>query len=439
MMRKAFKILWLGLWLLLCKNIQTSAQQDHFVYIQSDEKTAFDVSVNGQTYNSSSLGYVIIPKLTKGSYQLNISFANKKYPAQQFNCAIDKVDAGFLLKNYTDKGWGLFNLQTSDIIMSGSANVAEIPKVEVKNDAFGNMLSQVSGDTTLNLKTEIEKPVSQKPLPVMDSTAFTKNEIIAEKKESALNETITIDSASMTDLSVTKPDELRVFPVAGIIKINEFSNNDGTDVVFVDTTSGLNDTIRIFLPAQPAITDVATREIKAEENKPVLDIAKNDSVQLLYADTSAEIKQPIVSNSGNGVVNNPFFTKEEQGSVDTNSGIDSIANSSNEQGINKASISNPQSDCKNSLSENDMTKLRKKMIVADSDEKMISIVKKSLGDKCISTEQVKSLSALFLSDDGRLNFFSSVYASVNDQNTFLSLETQLIDPNYKKRFRDLIK
>jgi hypothetical protein len=46
-------------------------------------------------------------------------------------------------------------------------------------------------------------------------------------------------------------------------------------------------------------------------------------------------------------------------------------------------------ECKNMLTESDMSKLRKKMVVAESDDKMISIVKKNIGDKCISTDQVK--------------------------------------------------
>src|SRR4051812_42686829 len=131
-MNKAFKIVLLNIYFFGFLNFQMYGQQEHFVYIQSDEKVSFDVSVNGKTYNSSSIGYVILPKLTKGNYELNVSFANKKYPDQQFNCAIDKVDAGFLLKNYTDKGWGLFNLQTSDIIMAVSAStvVPDTPKAQ---------------------------------------------------------------------------------------------------------------------------------------------------------------------------------------------------------------------------------------------------------------------------------------------------------------------
>ena len=91
------------------------------------------------------------------------------------------------------------------------------------------------------------------------------------------------------------------------------------------------------------------------------------------------------------------------------------------------------------LSDNDMDKLRKKMVSADNDDKMIGVVRKNMQDKCISTDQVKSLGALFLSDDGRYNFYNSVHGYIYDMAAFSSLESQLIDPAYKKRFRDLLK
>jgi len=56
----------------LCK--ESNAQQNHFLYIQADDKQTFSVNLNGKTFNSSDIGYVIIPKLTDGKYQLNISF-----------------------------------------------------------------------------------------------------------------------------------------------------------------------------------------------------------------------------------------------------------------------------------------------------------------------------------------------------------------------------
>jgi len=77
-MNKAFRTVLLSMYFFGFLSFQTYAQQDHFVYIQSDEKVSFDVNVNGKTYNSSSIGYVIIPKLAKGNYQLEIITPDKR-------------------------------------------------------------------------------------------------------------------------------------------------------------------------------------------------------------------------------------------------------------------------------------------------------------------------------------------------------------------------
>src|SRR5882757_3830947 len=76
-----------------------NAQQNHFIYIQADDKQPFSVSFSGKSFSSSSIGYVIIPKLADGNYQLNIIFPGNKYPDQQFACTINKTDAGYALKN----------------------------------------------------------------------------------------------------------------------------------------------------------------------------------------------------------------------------------------------------------------------------------------------------------------------------------------------------
>src|SRR5215813_9852476 len=84
--------------LLYCK--QSLAQLNHFLYIQADDKQQFNVSVNGKTYPSSEIGYVIIPGLIDGKYQLTIRFPESKFPEQQFYCIINKTDEGYALKNY---------------------------------------------------------------------------------------------------------------------------------------------------------------------------------------------------------------------------------------------------------------------------------------------------------------------------------------------------
>ena len=88
------------------------SQQNHFIYIQADDKQTFTVNINATQYNSSDIGYVIIPKLTASQYTLRISFPGNKYPEQNFVCQLNNADAGYALKNYGEKGWGLFNFQT---------------------------------------------------------------------------------------------------------------------------------------------------------------------------------------------------------------------------------------------------------------------------------------------------------------------------------------
>src|ERR1700712_3957083 len=98
------------------------AQEKHFVFIQSDNKQPFYVSLNGKLYSSTASGYVIIPKLADGNYNFTVGFAQNAFPEQTFTTAIQNKDLGFELKNFGDKGWGLFNLQSLEIAMASTGN-----------------------------------------------------------------------------------------------------------------------------------------------------------------------------------------------------------------------------------------------------------------------------------------------------------------------------
>src|SRR4051812_10271399 len=183
-MREIIKILFAGYFVYaLINSKQLYAQQNHFIYIQADDKQTFSVRVNDKTYNSSDIGYVIIPKLPDGNYKLNISFPNNKYPDQQFNCVINKADAGYALKNYKDKGWGLFNFESLEVTMAGSdATVAaqidtvktqiDITKTQndtAKSNAFGEMLSQVVNDSSLKVSQVEQSANKQQTIPANES------------------------------------------------------------------------------------------------------------------------------------------------------------------------------------------------------------------------------------------------------------------------------
>jgi hypothetical protein len=444
-MNKVFKFALLVSCLFGFIAIDGHAQQNHFVYIQSDDKLPFDVTVNGATYNSSSIGYVIIPKLAKGNYQVNISFPHKKYPDQQFNCSIDKADAGFLLKNYTDKGWGLYNLQTLEIIMNGAeAQTAVAEQVKPADTAaFGNMLSEVVNDSTLNVITEpVKPPVKEKPVIVTDAASVLKEEAKVIKDTAA--EAKTGNALDKSGINIPAVAETANVPAdavkPGLQKISAFTTSAGTDMVFIDKTSSLNDTIRIFLPS-------AQDAMQKENEKP--DTAKQPLAEDVKVDTTAVLKgeipvkkvEPDIAAAAPEDVKNPFFTKEEKkaDSIKSTEEPASLPVNKETEKIKEQTSAVPGPECKNMLSDNDMDKLRKKMVSADNDDKMIGVVRKNMQDKCVSTDQVKSLGALFLSDDGRYNFFNSVQGYVYDTAAFSSLESQLIDPAYKRRFRDLLK
>ncbi len=104
-MNRVIKIIFIAGLLFYNLSFPGFAQQNHFIYIQADDKQQFNVTIGGKLYNSSPVGYVIIPKLKDSSYQLTVNFSDKEYPEQKFNQIIG-TDAGYSLKKFGDKGWG---------------------------------------------------------------------------------------------------------------------------------------------------------------------------------------------------------------------------------------------------------------------------------------------------------------------------------------------
>ncbi|HTB53528.1 MAG TPA: DUF4476 domain-containing protein [Ferruginibacter sp.] len=158
-MRKLFYCL---LFIVCCKS--SIAQQNHYIYIQTESNQPFYVKLNNQVYSSTGSGYVILSKLHEGSYIIKIGFIKSGGGEQNFVCTIDKNDIGYLLKNFQDKGWGLFNLQTMGITMASSRDTVLVaPKP--KTDAFSTMLSTAVNDPTIqqqeNQKKADAAPVAQ--------------------------------------------------------------------------------------------------------------------------------------------------------------------------------------------------------------------------------------------------------------------------------------
>ena len=162
----------LFLMLLVALSVFTGArsQHHHFFYIQSDQQQLFYVKIGSEVLSSSAGGFLIIPKLKDSAFDMIIGFPKDQFPEYRFKIARVNKDRGMALKNFAEKGWGLFDLQTLEITMGEKIIKAEAPKEvippPVTNDAFTAILATVIDDPGL-MATQL---VLKEPAVFNDST-----------------------------------------------------------------------------------------------------------------------------------------------------------------------------------------------------------------------------------------------------------------------------
>ena len=392
------------------------AQQYHFVYIQADNQQPFYIKYDGKNYSSSSIGYLILPKLNDGSFSIQVGFPKNLYPEQAFNLSVAGKDLGFALKNFADKGWGLFNFQTTDIVMNVNASAAsEViakPAITTTNTAnpFGNMLADAINDSTLNQQRVIPKdtasvavnsPVSMDSSKASQATAPNTQNTAIQTGNLTKNDT-PADNDNSAKAKATVDSTLR------IIKSSENTTSNGTDLTFLDNVS--KDTIHAFIPSSDTVKTATKDNLNTEVKASVNDTIKSKIDNPFFNNTNnTSASQPAMQDTANNT------TAETKGNIITNS------------------------NCLKMLSSYDADRLKKKIISLHSQDDILAAVKKSLRDKCITTDQVEDLSNLFLSDENRYNFYDAVYPNVSDYFNYPQLQSTLIDTYYKNRFKALLR
>ena len=376
------------------------AQGYHFIYIQADARQPFYLKYNGKNYSSTSVGYLILPKLSDGDFTVQVGFPKNLYSEQTFNLSVSGKDYGYALKNFADKGWGLFNFQTTDIVMNvnGAATQTAATVTTNKSNPFGNMLADAIDDSTLNQQRNLPESSSAKS----PSSAVVKDTPVAANAAAATpaySTQYSVDSLVKvyTNGDNTPSNKVATDTAKSIVKSAENATSGGTDITFLDKTS--KDTIHAFIPS----ADTNSTEQKAA----TADTAKSKS------------GNPFFNNTNNTTTQQPAF-------VDTTTST----------GITASAVTN--SNCQKMISSYDIDKLRKKIAKSDSQNDILEAIKKALRDKCLTTEQVKDFSGLFSSDENRCNFYDAVYPFVSDYFNFPQLENTLIDTYYKSRFKALI-
>ncbi len=338
-------------------SLTSFAQQNRFIYLQTDNRQPFYVKLNKLVYSSSATGYLIIPKLTDNAYELIVGFPKNEFPEQQLSVKVEGKDAGYILKNFGEKGWGLFNLQTMAVVMATGKPAANGGnKEESNNDEFSRVLAGVVNSPDIARKQK-KKQRDEKPAPPP----------VAIKEE---------------------------IKTSSIVKVQDERTTTARTMKYVDGT----DTISVVIEIP-----VATANL--EKKKEIID--------------QPETTPPVKIKPENE-------KKEEDLQVKS-------APPRNEE------PKTPPTNCTKHAGEDDFLKLRKKMASRTNDFDMIADAVKSYRSRCYTTEQVRNLGALFLSNQGKYSFFDASYAYVSDPQQFISLREALTDPYFQQRFDAMIR
>jgi Domain of unknown function (DUF4476) len=468
-MNKVYKKAFSFLSAIIIFSLSLSAQQNHFIYVQTENKQPFYVKLDKKILSSSASGYLIIPKLQDGSYAITIGFPKNEWPEQNVTCSINKKDAGYLLKNFGDRGWGLFNLQTMEVVMSGTKPEDKATAAnDTKTDIFSNTLSNVVNDPSILKKTEDKPAVKEEVKPAV--------EIVAKKEEESNKNAAIVKEVPVINKAEDKPViKEEVKPVAEEIKKEEIVKQvpakiarllssktaEGTEMVYTDVIDGRADTIRIFIPEEKKDVVIITQPEKKVE-QPAVEIPKQEEIK------PETVKQEEVKKEEAPKAETPKETVKKEAAKSNEPKFIDIElpnpNSKKDTAVKQVTVVAVQeekkvtdvqvvpekpkeaakpvianSDCKNFASDEDFLKLRKKMAAEDSDDNMVDVAKKVFRSRCFTTEQIKNLSVLFLKDEGKYKFFDAAYPFVSDSYNFGTLEAQLADTYFISRFKAMIR
>jgi hypothetical protein len=380
-MKRLFKLLPFGLVIMLnVLTINAFAQKRYFVYLQAEDKQPFYVMINQKNYSSSINGHLVIPKLKNGKYFFVAGFPKDKYPEQKFTCVVDDKDQGFVLKQFRNTGWGLFNLVTFKSVMANAVDwekeksIYDTVKIDDDMALVPTKVNNISENkikpsNSINNTPKTEtKPVEQ---PIQEVVIATPPKFISadqEKKAFVSNDVV-------KDLENNQPPQSNQV-LKRIVRTLQKGSSQGLDEIYIDFTVTPSDTIALFIPIS---NNVATDEvIKTSTNS---DSAKNKTV-------------------------------------------------GNSNQYNKS--------CVYLATENDFARTRKLMSLETTDDKMISTAKKAIKGKCFTVEQVKALGLLFLAEQNRLKFFTTAKSNIYDVLNFSSLESEFTLSNLIEQFRKLL-
>lgn len=438
--------------MLIVGAFMANAQDNYFVYLQTENNQPFYARVNNKVVSSTTFGYLILPKLKEGKYDVIIGFPKDEFE-ESFSISVDNKSEGYLIKNLGEKGWSLFNLQTLALLnpTTSKTTAAANTGSDVKEDPFSQMLASVLKDSSLLKKnTPVELPAVQ---PAVEDKNIEKA-VVDENMEAVIPENkLSNDISSKGDTLMAKtgtrseiiydPEVANPAP----LKILGFIGKEGNEMIYVDQSNHTSDTIRVFIPNESSSGDTAI--VRPEVAKAGEIKEPEFTITPTVITPSKEENKETVSPAKEEIKNNPVLISEDENKkpasqifIIKDDSLPKVKDNGKESSIillPSVSTKTTNSDCKDLASNNDFLKIRKRMAAEKDNDAMVLAAKRFFKTKCFSTEQIRNLSFLFLNDEGRYMFFDAAYAYTSDSDRYSTLISQLSDEYYINRFKALIQ
>lgn len=479
--------------------VHAQADDNHFIYIQADNRKPFYVILNDKLYSSSSIGYLIIPKLKSGTYNITLGFPQNTAPEQKFVTVVKSNDIGYSLKSIDKNTYTLTDLQTQEVLTSnGKAQPATTPRQEpviakaeplaaevktrteeinsfeeemaapapeqkvavtetpAKPRGFGELMSSVSNDPDLAKPEEKPQPAAPKKDPFEEVTIVRSTDV---QELPAAPETTPVENTAppaepTRQRAVVSAAAQPVLPdTYGVVRTKDNTTSEGREMSFVLLSNTMTDSVTIFVPNEEEV-------VSTDNQSSASATQRKKSIAYFDYDDLAQTPPPVESNTtrrrnrnnndekflnnnsntpanSSGEIDNPFY------SANTNN-TPNVEKSRTDEVVERntpvvSTSSSATTACKGgSISDRDFNKMRNKMIGRDNDDEMVSTAMDMLGNQCITITKVKTLGGLFITDNGRLKFFNAVEKNVSDKQNFASLEEQIYDRGKKEQFRNML-
>jgi hypothetical protein len=469
----------------LFNGFAASAQQAWFIFIQSDNQQPFYIQMGEKIYSSSAAGYLLLHSLKDSTYNLLIGFPQNQFPEQQFAVNINKKDQGYQLKKASARQWELYNWQTEQALkpVAGKKSSSPLYGERKVNDHFADLMAAVVNDTAVLYTSVVKKepdsnnntqtkpdsvkaiavntkekaaPVLEdsgriiQPLPerkavvaASDSNVAAKtakrvtdsaNQIIAAAKpidtSKQVVKTVIADTLQEKVAAIKKPADpvKRNEPVEpGIVKLKERQENDSLTLTFLDNHAAGADTVQVIIAlAKERVQPQPSEPVKPEPVKKDSIVTATDTPVIKKTDT-------VISKKDTALAVMPKLPEKKP---DTTT-IAVTTELATEPA--KKALAMVNSDCRNFATDNDIDKLRVRMLLESTAGDRMVAAQKLYKTHCLSAKQIKALSELFMTDETKYRFLELSYPHVSDTDNFKKLYDLLTDETLKAKFRTLVR